>query len=123
MMEGQRPLGPGRELSSSINTYLPFLASPREMGGKMIGSMSQSRNINSMTHMPFSAPVMNSEALSSLDDSPVTKSVHVANFAFRGESPPLVHLAIGKSVSQTEVCRLVSHASKSWDKSLSSPFR
>lgn len=86
MMDCQCPLGPGRELSSSINTYLPFLASPREMGGKMIGSISQSRNINSMTHMPFSAPVTNSEALSSLDDSPVTKMVHVANSAFGGRN-------------------------------------
>lgn len=84
----------------------------------MIGSISQSRNINSMTHMPFSALVTNSEGLSSLDDSPLTKLAHVANSAFKGESPLPVHLETGKSVSQTEVCRLVSHASKSWEKSL-----
>lgn len=49
------------------------------------GSISQSRNINSMTHMPFTAQVTNPQGLSFLNDAAVTKLMHVINFAFGEE--------------------------------------
>lgn len=63
----------------------------------MIGSISQFYDPHAI--LSSGNELMNSEGMSSLDASPVTKLVHVANFAFRGESPSLVPLATGRSAS------------------------